>query len=696
MNQRARLSLLVVQIFIFSLLVGLLGRLFYLQVAAGPKYRDAALSIQSRDVVTPATRGLIVDSSGVPLALNRVGIAVTVDRTKIDRQPDKGVAVLQSLATLLGLEYKDVYQRTRLCGELAKGLRAGCWTGSRFQPIPITKEADPEVALRIVERSDQYPGVSATPVSIRNYPGNAGVNGAHLLGYVGPLTDSDLSGANGRSYFRSETIGKAGLEIQYDNYLRGTPGIKTVIVDRKEAVTSTSQNTKPIGGNHLVTSIDARVQAAAESALADAVRRARASGNRSDGGAAVVMDVTNGQILALASYPTYDPNAFERGLTVAEAESLYSEKGGVPALSRALQGLFAPASTFKSVSVVAAANAGYDLNASYDCPSQVEVGTRAFQNFESKAQGRISLKKAIAVSCDTIWYRIAFDEWLRDGGLKPKSDANDYFDNAAKGFQIGVKTGIDLPSESSGRLADREWRKAWYAQNKDFYCNYKTRAPKSQQTAFLVQLAYENCLDGDKIRAGDAVNFSIGQGDTVITPIKQAQMYAAIANGGTIWKPTVAKAIVKTDGTVIKTFGKEKLGTIPADKATLKFLHSALREVVISGTGAGVFSGFPIAISGKTGTAEVFGRNPNGSKKANTSWFASYGPTEKPRYAVVMMVSQGGFGASTSGVGVRKIYETLLGVQGSKVVSAKILFPSGIPPVALPKISPATKVKGAK
>jgi penicillin-binding protein 2 len=696
MNQRARLSLLVVQIFIFSLLVGLLGRLFYLQVAAGPKYRDAALSIQSRDVVTPATRGLIVDSSGVPLALNRVGIAVTVDRTKIDRQPDKGVAVLQSLATLLGLEYKDVYQRTRLCGELAKGLRAGCWTGSRFQPIPITKEADPEVALRIVERSDQYPGVSATPVSIRNYPGNVGVNGAHLLGYVGPLTDSDLSGANGRSYFRSETIGKAGLEIQYDNYLRGTPGIKTVIVDRKEAVTSTSQNTKPIGGNHLVTSIDARVQAAAESALADAVRRARASGNRSDGGAAVVMDVTNGQILALASYPTYDPNAFERGLTVAEAESLYSEKGGVPALSRALQGLFAPASTFKSVSVVAAANAGYDLNASYDCPSQVEVGTRAFQNFESKAQGRISLKKAIAVSCDTIWYRIAFDEWLRDGGLKPKSDANDYFYNAAKGFQIGVKTGIDLPSESSGRLADREWRKAWYAQNKDFYCNYKTRAPKSQQTAFLVQLAYENCLDGDKIRAGDAVNFSIGQGDTVITPIKQAQMYAAIANGGTIWKPTVAKAIVKTDGTVIKTFGKEKLGTIPADKATLKFLHSALREVVISGTGAGVFSGFPIAISGKTGTAEVFGRNPNGSKKANTSWFASYGPTEKPRYAVVMMVSQGGFGASTSGVGVRKIYETLLGVQGSKVVSAKILFPSGIPPVALPKISPATKVKGAK
>ena len=696
MNQRARLSLLVVQIFIFSLLFGLMGRLFYLQVAAGPKYRDAALSIQSRDVVTPATRGLIVDSSGVPLALNRVGVAITVDRTKLDRQPDKGVAVLRSLSTLLKIEYRDIYQRTRLCGELAKGERAGCWTGSRFQPIPLTKEADPELALRIVERPDQYPGVSATPVSIRNYPANAGANAAHLLGYIGPLTEEDLSGANGRSYFRSESIGKAGLEIQYDEYLRGSPGIKTVIVDRKEAVTSTTQNSKPVGGNHLVTSIDVRVQAAAESALADAVRRARSMGYPSDGAAAVVMDVRNGQIIALASHPTYDPNSYERGLTVAEAKNLYSEKAGVPALSRALQGLFAPASTFKAVSAVAAANAGYNLNATYDCPSQVEVGTRAFQNFESKALGRISLKKGIAVSCDTIWYRIAFDEWLRDGGLKPKSNANDYFFKAAKGFQVGVKTGIDLPSESSGRLADREWRKSWYEQNKDFYCNYKERASKSQQTAFLVQLAYENCLDGDKIRAGDAVNFSIGQGDTVISPLKLAQMYAAIANGGTILKPTIAKAIVKTDGTVIKEFKPEKLGVIPATKETIKFLNGALREVVISGTGAGAFNSFPIPISGKTGTAQVFGRNPNGSAKADTSWFASYGPSNKPRFVVVMMVSQGGFGASVSGVGTRKIYETLLGVEGSKVSSAKILFPSGIPPVGLPKISPATKVKGAK
>jgi penicillin-binding protein 2 len=696
MNQRSRLSLAFLQIFIASLLFALLGRLFYLQVAAGPTYRDAALSIQSRDVITPATRGLIVDSSGVPLALNKVGLAVTVDRTVIDKQDDKGEAVLRNLSKLLGLKYKDVWQRTRLCGELEVGTRAGCWTGSRFQPIPITKEADPSIALQIVERSDAYPGISATPLAIRNYPGILGLNGAHLLGYTGPLTDYDLSGAGGRSYFRSESIGKAGLEIQYDEFLRGTPGIRTVIVDRKEAITSTSQNTLPVSGSHLVTSIDARLQAATESALDDAVRRARASGYPSDGGAAVVMDIWTGEILAIASNPSYDPNSFERGLTVKEASDLFSEETGVPALNRALQGLFASGSTFKAVSLIAAKDAGYDLTKTYKCPGSIEVGTRVFNNFESKSQGTLSMKQAIAVSCDTIWYQIAFDEWLRDGGLRPKSNANDYFFKAAKRFQMGEKTGIDLPSESKGRLADREWKKEWHAENKDFYCNYSTRATKAQQTPFLIQLAAENCVDGDKVRAGDAVNFSIGQGDTVITPIKLAQMYAAIANGGKILKPTVAKAIVSTDGEVIKTFKTEVLGNIGVDKKTLALLKDALHEVTISGTSAGVFSGFPIATSGKTGTAQVFGKNPNGTLKSDTAWYVSYAPTNKPRYSVVMMVSQGGFGASTSATGVRKIYETLFGVTGSQIDPAAALFQDGKPPVKLPKISPATRPKEVK
>jgi penicillin-binding protein 2 len=695
MNNKSRLSLLVVQILIVSLMAALFGRLFYLQVAAGPKYRDAALSIQSRDVVTPATRGLIVDDYGVPLAMNKAGLAITIDRIAIDKLDDKGVAVMQRLAKLLKLQYKDIYQNTRLCGELPKGQKAGCWQGSRYQPIPITKSADPDIALQIVERADSFPGVDAQPIAIRSYPAYLDVNAAHVLGYVGPLTEKDLLKGNGKQYFRSETIGKTGLEIQYDSFLRGEPGIRTVIVDRKESITRESQNTKPVAGDHLVTSLDVRLQASAEKALKDAVMRGRASGHTSDSGAAIVMDIKTGRILALASYPTYDPNAWEKGLTVQQAADLFSEKKAVPALNRALQGLFAPASTFKSVSVVAAAAAGYNLNGSYKCPSQVQIGNRAFQNFDSKDQGTMSLKKAIAVSCDTLWYQIAYDEWVRDGGLRPKSNPNDYFFKAAQSFHITEKVGIDLPSESHSRLADRAYKKSWYQQNKDFYCNYKERASKAQQTPFLLQLAAENCVDGDKIRAGDAVNFSIGQGDTVVTPLKLLQMYAAIGNGGTIWQALVGKAIVKTDGTVVKEFTPNKLGTLNAAPSTIKFLQGALREVVVSGTGAGVFAGFPIEVSGKTGTGQVFGRNPNGTLKDDTSWFASFAPSNKPRYAVVMMVGQGGFGASTSGVGVRQIYSTLFGVVGNKVVPGAALFPEGKPPTQLPKISPATKPKEA-
>ena len=695
MNNRSRLALMVVQILVISLMVALFGRLFYLQVAAGPKYKDAALSIQSRDVVSPANRGFIVDGFGVPLAMNKAGLAITIDRIAIDKLEDKGVAVMKRLSTLLKLKYSDVYQNTRLCGELPVGKRAGCWQGSRYQPIPITKSADPEIALQIVERSDEFPGVDAQPVAIRSYPSYLDVNAAHVLGYVGPLTESDLLKGNGKQYYRSESIGKTGLEIEYDTFLRGEPGIRTVIVDRKESITRESQNTQPTPGNHLVTSLDVRLQASAEKALKDAVLRGRANGYTSDYGAAVVMDIRTGRVLALASYPTYDPNAWEKGLTVQQAEDLFSEKKSVPALNRALQGLFAPASTFKVVSLLAAATAGYDLKANYKCPSEVQVGTRTFRNFDSKNQGTMNMFKAMAVSCDTIWYQIAFDEWLRDGGLRPKSNPNDHFFEAAKAFNITQRVGIDLPSESSSRLADREYKENWYQQNKDFYCNYKERASKAQQTPFLLQLAAENCVDGDKIRAGDAVNFSIGQGDTVVTPLKLTQMYAAIANGGTIWQMMVAKAIVKTDGTVVQSFTPKKLGNVKAAPSVLSFLRGSLREVVVNGTATGTFAGFPVEISGKTGTAQVFGRNPNGSLKDDTSWFASYAPSKKPRYAVVMMVGQGGFGASTSGVGVRQIYSTLFGVTGNTLVPGAALFPDGKPPTQLPKISPATKPKEA-
>ena len=678
MSQQSKISLIVFQSLVFSLLFALFGRLFYLQVLESGRYKEAAISIQSRDIVTPAIRGAISDINGSPLVVDLPGLVVFIDRSTLDKQSDKGATVLRRTAALFNLEYADIYQRTRLCGELPVNNRAGCWNGTRYQPIPLVGGASQDVALKIMENSDQFAGVNVASIPIRSYPSLEGENISHVLGYVGSVTDEDLKNSS-KNYYRSEVVGKTGLETQYNEYLRGTPGVRTFLVNRKEVVTKESKNIQAIAGNNLVTNIDAKLQSGVERALEAAVKRARASGYRGDSGAAVVLEIKTGRVLAMASYPTYEPEIWQKGLTVKQAEDLFSEVKGVPALSRPLQGLFAPASTFKSVSVVAAANAGYPLDGSYNCPASVEIGNRTFNNFDSVAAGRLKLDVGLAISCDSLWYQIAYDEWVRDGGLKPKSKTNDYFFNAAKAFGVGKVTGIDLPSELSGRLPNRTWKQNWFEQNKDFYCNYQQRAKKQDLTRYLIEIARENCLDGNKVRAGDAVNFSIGQGDTLVTPIRLAQMYAAIANNGTYYKPQVARAVVDTDGKVIKEFKPEVADVIKEEQSTWDFLHRALRMVVTRGTAGSVFSGFPVAVSGKTGTAQVFGKNPNGSAKDDTSWFASYGPTENPTYAVVMMVSQGGFGASTSGVGVRDIYSTLFGVTGNKVDPSKAVFPNGVP-----------------
>jgi penicillin-binding protein 2 len=686
MRDRSALAIVVAQVFVASLMIALFGRLFYLQIADGPRYQQAALDIQSRDIVTPALRGLIVDSEGEPLAANEAGLMVTADRSVLDREKDKGRSVLYRVAQVLELNPNDVYIRTRLCGELPKDEQNGCWNGNRYQPIPITKDATEAQVLKLLERTDIFPGINAEPVSIRNYPSISGEQGTHVLGYIGPVTEADLNNEEGKRFYRNELIGKAGIEYVYDEALRGTPGVRTVIVNYKESVTRESRNIAPIPGNHLVLNINAKLQSAVERELEASVLRARANGYRGDAGAAIVTDL-EGRVLAMASYPDYDLNIWENGITVRQAKALYSGASGVPALSRAIQGVFAPASTFKVVSLSAAVEANYSLKASYDCPATVQIGDREFKNFDSKPAGKISMTTAMAISCDSIWYQIAYDEWVRDGGLKPKENPNDYFFKTAAGFGVGKKTGIDLPSEQRGRLPNREWKLGWYENNKDFYCNYRERAKKSQLTPYLIEIARENCLDGDKVRAGDMVNFSIGQGDVLMTPIQMAVMYGAIANGGKLVQPTVARAIVSPTNKVIEEFPPKVTGELPIKRSTLKFLQNSLRAVVTSGTARGAFAGLRTEVSGKTGTGQVFGLNLDGSAKDDTSWFASYAPSKNPKFVVVMMVSQGGFGASTSGLGVRRIYEDIFGENGKEAI-----FPSG-PSARIPSIKGTSGVR---
>jgi penicillin-binding protein 2 len=339
MSQRSKISLIVFQSLVFSLLFALFGRLFYLQVLESGRYKEAAISIQSRDIVTPAIRGAITDINGSPLVVDLPGLVVFIDRSTLDKQSDKGAAVLARTASLFNLEYADVYQRTRLCGELPRDNRAGCWNGTRYQPIPLVGGASQDLALKIMENSDVFAGVNVASIPIRSYPSLEGENTSHVLGYVGSVTDEDLKDPS-KNYYRNEVVGKTGLETQYNQYLRGTPGVRTFLVNRKEVVTKESRNIQAVAGNNLITNIDAKLQSGVERALEGAVKRARASGYRGDSGAAVVLEIKTGRVLAMASYPTYEPEIWQKGLTVKQAEDLFSEVKGVPALSRPLQGLF--------------------------------------------------------------------------------------------------------------------------------------------------------------------------------------------------------------------------------------------------------------------------------------------------------------------------------------------------------------------
>jgi len=714
MSERSRLRLIVVQVLVFSLLVTLTGRLWYLQVLASADYRKAASENATRQIITPASRGMILDARGRPLARNRTALVVSISRTALLHQHDGGRALVAKVAQVIHKPFQEVWDKTRLCGAPGAQPAPRCFNGSPYQTIPVTDEADTQMALQIMERREDFPGVTAELSSVREYPEPLGANAAHELGYLGPVTDEELAarsagprvGArNERVLQRTDLIGRTGLEREYDDDLRGTPGIKTLTVDHQGAVGGTLSETQPKAGNYLVTTIDAQVQAAAEKQLKAAIMRARKVGDinkgfdkhKADSGAVVVMDVHTGDIVAMASYPSYDPNIWVGGISDKDYKSITSKKNNYPNQSRAFQGEFAPASTFKAVSLPAAVKAGYSLQGSYNCPSAYPIGGTLKANYESQGYGVISMRRAIEVSCDTIFYKFAYETWLRQGGLHPKKGTKDPFTEMAKAYGLGKPTGLDLPSESDGRIADRAWKRAYWKATKDFYCaKAKTGYPEvarkdPKRAAYLLQLSKENCVDGWAYRGGDAANFAIGQGDTTTTPLQMARVYAAVANGGTLVTPHIGKAIMTPEGKLVRRIDPKPAGRIPVSASTLAWMRAALRGVTEHGTGYGPFvrAQFPLAklpVASKTGTGEVYG-------KETTAWFNSFAPANKPEYAVVMMVSQGGTGSGIAGPSVAELYKTLFGIKGDKVDLAAAAPPGGHPTAALPTVAADGTIK---
>ncbi|WP_182526054.1 penicillin-binding protein 2 [Nocardioides dongkuii] len=685
-SRRSRLRLVVVQALVFSLFATLLVRLYYIQVVTGEEYTARAASQSVREVVVQPQRGLIVDNQGRPLVANRTSWVVSVDRTVLGKlSKSRQTRLVERLADVVGLRPGRIQRALVTCGD-GGSVSGECWNGSPYQPVPVATDVRQGVALRILEQPEDFPAVLAEQQTVRAYPRPFGVNLAHVLGYLSPVTEDEYDQAKEEgddSLNGASTVGRAGVEQQYDAALRGMPGYERVAVDSMGRVLGDDGAVEAEPGSTLVTSIDAKVQGLVERELADTIAQARTEFDEvtgrpyaADSGAAVVLEADTGRVVAMASQPTYDPGVWVGGISKKQLARLYSEAAGTPLLGRATQGQFAPGSTWKPFMTAGALTHGYTTDTRLDCSAGFAVGNRVFKNYESGAHGSIGFDRALEVSCNTFFYRIGYDYWQRLGSDVDDVDAEDPLVEEAKDFGFGTETGIDLPGEASGRIADRKWKRAYYESMKDYYCDIADKPQDGDTSDFVYTFAREFCIEGFAYRAGDAVNFSIGQGDTIVTPLQLARAYAALANGGTLYAPRIGKAVVGPDGEVVRRIAPKKVGDLGLPDEVISYIDTALKGVSTRGTMSWKLPGFPldeVQVRAKTGSAEVYG-------KQSTSWVASY--TED--YVVVMMVSQGGTGSGRNGDSIRRIYEALYGIEGDQVRPAKAAIPGTVPPAGLP------------
>ena len=687
MTDRSRPRLFVLRVFVLTLLVTLFGRLVALQVVGGDQYAQAASANRVRPVVETAPRGEVLDARGTPLVRNRTALVVSVDRAALLRSPDDGAAVLARLSAVVGRPAAELSRAITPCGG---DVTPPCWRGSPYQPVPVAEYDAADAAglrrvLRIEERREEFPGVRAEFAAVRDYP--HGTLAAHLLGYLGPISPQETEQPEYDGVSSTALVGRAGVEATYETDLRGTDGITRVLVDRLGGVSGTQGSTPPVPGDTLVLSIDARVQAVAEKALAGAVERARGlrargTGQRleADSGSVVVMEAKTGRVVAMASYPSYDPSVFVGGASPAEYAQLVDEDQGAPLVFRAIQGAYAPASTFKVVSTVGAVASGdYPLHGRYPCPGV--YGPTGQRNFDSAALGVVDLHQALVKSCDTIFYKFGYEAWQRDGGNTPVAKPRDPMVRMAQAFGLGQRTGVDLPSERRGTIADREYKQRLWEQTRDNRCKGAVNPELSSQRR---RANREFCEDGNRFRGGDATNFAIGQGDTLVTPLQLATVYAAVANGGKVLEPHVARALVSSSGAV-REIAPQVRATVPASPEVLAYVRDALAGVTKpGGTAAGAFAGAPVDVAGKTGTGEVAG-------KQDTSWFASFAPAEAPELVVVGMVSQGGTGGTVAAPMVREVYDGIYGPGGLRGGLAKGLPAAVTAPRATAPRSPGSR-----
>ena len=609
-RRRAFVSLLVLALAFSALLL----RLYFLQVISGGSFVSQAQSNRLRPVDVPAPRGLITDRNGVILATSRALHSVAVVPGLLPsarKQPAERARVFQTLATLLQIDAKTIEPQ----------IESALKRQGRYDAVPIRSDVDLSTIERIAERrADLGAGVLITHELRRVYP--QGSLAGHLMGYSGIVNERDLARAKaaGAPLGAFDRVGKSGIEREYDALLHGAHGAQIFEVDAANRPVGERAPRAATPGASLQLTLDAKLQRAAEMGLA----RAR------NNGAVAAIDPRNGEILALASRPGFDPNIFE--LPRAQFSAAYRKllaTPGHPLLNRAVTSRFPPGSTFKMISAAAGLQKGaVDPNWTVTCNGGITLG-RHFGCWKVHGSG-VNLGRALAESCDVYFYELA----LRLGN--PQSSGPTYLAQTARKFGLGSDSGIDLPSDEAGLMPDPAWMKRVNAKHP----------------------AYAQWMPGNTL------NMSIGQGDVLATPLQMALATGAVANGGTLWKPHLLRAHEGADGKsqMFAPSGK----SVGISRQNLEIIRQGLRRTVTNGTGKA--SALPnVEVAGKTGSAE------DANNVLPHSWWVCFAPYDKPTIAIAVLIENSGHGSENALPVARDILQARFPIPAAAVAKpAKI------------------------
>jgi penicillin-binding protein 2 len=599
--------------FFFLLFLLLVGRLYVLQIKDHKQSVAQVTQNSIRKVSIPASRGLILDRNGTPLVNNVTTVEIRLSRAEATLDP----SIEGTLASLTGLKVNQI------ASDLANPAY------DPYQPAPILANAPANIVQFIKLHPGEFPGVSVLDVSERTYPLGGNV-GSQVLGYVGPVSEDEA--------------GKTGIEAFYEKYLRGKNGTSQIEVGASGNVIGTLHTTQPQVGDSVVLNIDGGLQKALDGILKADILHDRTVPDPRSGilpkainGAAVVMDVNNGAVLAMSSYPSYNLSTFVNGLSEAEYKHLIA----VGAFNNyAIQGLYTPGSTFKLVTATAMMQTGVlspdtliDDTGSFKVPGcHSNPKGCVFHDDETTGLGEVDLQSALTESSDYYFYNLGYLFWSQQSryGQTP-------IQNVAHAYGLDQYTDIDLPDEVEGRVDSPEVRKELHAE-----------APNDFTSSWYT---------------GDNIEMAFGQGTTALTPIALANAYATFANGGTRYAPEVAAGIINAHGQTVVRYGKRVLGRVKLPGRIRNPILAGLEGVVMDPSGTAYLpfkdninfslSAFPIA--GKTGTA-----SNGGIDKEPNSWFVGFGPTTHPKYVVLCVIEEGGYGADAAAPVVARTFNYLV------------------------------------